>query len=219
MKTLLRAPVLTLGAVLALAACQRPVDVLTNPSGPSPSASGAVIVATSDAVPAGTELRATLDQTVGTAASKLNDPFTMTLQTPVQNAAGQVIVPQGAKITGRVTALRESTDVATPAVIRLEIQRIEWGGRTHPMMADITQAKPRTSGRTTEDVLRGAATGAAAGAVLGAIIGRDIQGALTGAAIGAGAGTVISLGTANQQAALEAGSEVTLRLTQPLSAR
>ena len=219
MKMLLRSPALALGAALVLAACQRPVDVVTNPSGPTPTASQAVIVATSDAVPEGTELRATLDQTVGTAVSKLNDPFTMTLQTPVQNAARQVIVPQGARITGRVTALRESSDVATPAVIRLEIQSISWGGRTYPMQADITQARPSTSGRTTEDVLRGAATGAAAGAVLGAIIGRDVQGALTGAAIGAGAGTVISLGTSNQQAALEAGSEVTLRLTQPLAAR
>jgi hypothetical protein len=55
--------------------------------------------------------------------------------------------------------------------------------------------------------------------VLGAIVGGDVQGALTGAALGAGAGTVISLGTSNQQAVLEAGSVLTLRLTEPLEVR
>jgi hypothetical protein len=143
----------------------------------------------------------------------------MSLVTPILNAQRQTVVPAGAQINGRITALRESIDATTPAIIRLELQNMSWEGRTVPLDAEVIRAEPRREGRTAEDALRGAAAGAAAGAVIGAVIGRDVRGAVTGAAVGAGAGTAISLGVSNQQAYLDEGSSMTLRLTQPLPLR
>ncbi len=205
-------------AATVLAGCQRNATVLSGDgglAGPQP----VVLAAGGTAVPAGTSMQARLNQDLSTGESAVNETFTMSLLTPVRSSDGSTLIPEGARVEGIITGLRESRDVATPAVIRVNLRSITWGGRTVPVAAEITQANPQRQGNTAEDALRGAAAGAAAGAVLGAIVGGDVQGALTGAALGAGAGTVISLGTSNQQAVLEAGSVLTLRLTEPLEVR
>jgi hypothetical protein len=196
-------------------ACQRPVDVWSEPAVGEMTPEQVVLPVTArTAVPAGTQLNATLDQRLSTADSDVNDTFTLTLQTPILNADRETVIPAGARISGRITALRESLDVTTPAIIRLEFQNLRWADRDVPFTADVVDTEVRREGRTADDALRGAAAGAAAGAVLGTIIRRDIRGALTGAAIGAGAGTVISLGTADQDAVLDAGTTMTLRTTE-----
>lgn len=208
-----------LAAAVALGACQRPVEVYSEPARATMGEQVILPATATTAVPAGTTVRATLDQRLSTEDTNVNDTFTMTLQTPIVDANRNTVIPAGARINGRVTAVRRSIDVATPAILRLEFQTIQWGNRTQPFTADVVETQVRREGRTAESVLRGAATGAAAGAVLGAIIGRDVQGALTGAAIGAGAGTIISLGTSNQDAVLDAGTQMTLRITEPVPFR
>jgi hypothetical protein len=64
------------------------------------------------------------------------------------------------------------------------------------------------------DTIEKVGAGAAAGAVVGAIIGGSLKDILVGGALGAGAGTIISLGTGDQQNSLPAGSELDLRVTQ-----
>ena len=201
---------------LVLAGCQRPVEVFSEPTpvaGPQP-----VILSSTDVgvVPAGTEVQASLNETLSTETAQVNDQFSMTLQTPILNAERETVIPVGARIMGRVTAVRESEDVATAAILRLEFNQIMWNNRTAPFAAEITETDVQREGRGTDEALRGAGIGAAAGAVLGTIVRGDIEGALAGAAIGAGAGTVISLGTANQQAVLETGSLMRLRVTEPV---
>jgi hypothetical protein len=211
---------LTLAAALALGACQRPVQVYSEPAVAPVAPQQVILPATATtAVPTGTTVQATLDQRLTTMETNVNDTFSMTLQTPILSANRQTVVPAGARITGRVTAVRRSEDVATPAILRLEFNNIQWANRNVPFQAEIVETQVRREGRTTEDALRGAATGAAAGAVIGTIIRRDVRGALTGAAIGAGAGTVISLGTADQDAVLDTGTQMTLRLTEPVPFR
>jgi hypothetical protein len=210
---------LALAVTVVASACQRPVDVWSEPAVAAVPAE-VVLAETSPAVvPAGTMIRASLDQRLSTADTDVNDTFTMSLQTPIVNAARETIIPSGARITGRVTAVRPSLDVTTPAIIRLEFQNLQWANRSVPINAEITQTEVRREGRTADDALRGAAAGAAAGAVIGTIIRRDIRGALTGAAVGAGAGTVISLGTADQDAVLDTGTMMTLRLESPIPLR
>ncbi len=217
MNTSFRTATLPLALALLLGGCQRGVEVLSGGSQVTPgSVPQQVVVSTPSSVPAGTTVGATLNERLSTAESRVGESFAMTLQTSILNQQREVLIPQGAQLTGRVTALRESIDVATPAIIRLELQSISWAGRTRPLQAEIVRADPTTRGRGTDDAIRGAAGGAAAGAVLGAVLSGDVRGALTGAAIGAGAGTVISLGITDQTAMLDAGSEITLRLTEPI---
>jgi hypothetical protein len=211
---------LALAAAVATSGCQRPVDVWSEPAVGTAAPSEVVLAGTNPAaVPEGTVIQATLDQSLSTGDTNVNDLFTMSLQTPILNAARETVIPAGARITGRVTAVRPSIDVTTPAILRLEFNELQWANRSAPLTAEITQTEVRREGRVADDALRGAAAGAAAGAVLGTIIRRDIRGALTGAAIGAGAGTVISLGTADQDAVLDAGTTMTLRLQNPIPLR
>ncbi len=219
MRSILRIGALPLALLFAVGACQRPVEVYSEPAVAAVTPQPVVVTPVNGAVPAQTEIQARLDQRLGTAENEVNDRFTMTLPAPIVDTQNRTLVPAGAQISGRITALRESLDFATPAIIRLELQNISWAGTNVPLHAEVTASEPRRTGRTTEDAIRGAAAGAAAGAVIGAVIRRDVQGALAGAAIGAGAGTVISLGTSNQQAYLEEGSMMTLRLTEPLPTR
>lgn len=204
--------------LLALAACQRGVQVSSTPDGPTP-ASGiqpVVVATTGAAVPTGTTLRARLNSEISTSSSRVGDRFTATLQTPILNAQRETVIPAGARINGTVTALRKSIDVASPAIVKLDFQTINWGNRSVPLSAAITSTEAETRGGGITEALQGAAVGAAAGAALGAVLGRDVEGALTGAAIGAAGGTAISLGTQDQAGVLAAGTSMTLRLTEPL---
>jgi hypothetical protein len=216
----LKVGTVALSAALALGACQRPVQVYSEPAVAATAPQQVILPATATtSVPVGTSLQATLDQRLTTAETRVNDTFTMTLQSPILTADRVTVVPAGARITGRVTAVRRSEDVATPAILRLEFNNLQWANRNVPFQAEILETEVRREGRTADDALRGAAAGAAAGAVIGTIIRRDVQGALTGAAIGAGAGTVISLGISEQDAVLEPGTQMTLRLTEPVRFR
>jgi hypothetical protein len=212
-----RLSTLALALPLALAACQRPLDVGAEARAVVPGEP--IVLATSGTdVPAGTRIHARLDQTLSTESVELGDRFTMSLETPVHNASHQTLVPRGARIHGTVTAVRAATDATAPAVIRLEVNSISWDGHTMPLGAEIVEATPQRTGPGLEDAVSGAAAGAVVGAILGTVIRGNTQGALQGAAIGAGAGTIISLGTAPAHARLEGGSMLTLRLTQPLRA-
>ena len=60
--------------------------------------------------------------------------------------------------------------------------------------------------------------GAAAGAVIGGIIGGG-DGAAKGAAIGGGAGTGVVLSTRGKEVVVPAGTDVSTKLTEPLTIR
>jgi hypothetical protein len=203
-------------ASIALIGCAPGMDIGVTPPveriGTDP-----VVVATTNAVPAGVELVVSLDQPLSTGTNNVGDYFYATLQTPVHGPNNEVLIARGARISGTVTGLRTSIDATTPAVIRLDFDRLYVGERSSNLSAEIVNTQARTQGGGVDAAVRGAVQGAAAGAVLGAVIGRDVTSAVRGAALGAGVGTVISLGTADREATLEQGSHMTLRLTQPLA--
>jgi hypothetical protein len=129
---------------------------------------------------------------------------------------GSMVVPAGAKIEGRVTALDDSDNAAEPALIRLAFDRIRFNGYSYPFAATIVQSAPRQSGgqsagATTRNIVIGGAVGAALGGLLS---GGDLDKLVIGGAIGAAAGSVVSLGT-EMNATLPAGSTMTVRASEP----
>lgn len=204
-------------SLFALAGC-RTATVQSGPSGtatttpaPTPIPAGA------NELPTGTTLTAELQDTLSTKDSKVGDEVRATLTTPVQDTSGRTIVPAGAVVQGEVTGLTASPRVGEPAAIRVNFDRLEIGGAERPVSTEITETKPKLE-RDYGRAGKGAAIGAAGGAVAGAILGGG-RGALVGGLLGAGAGTAISLGTGEEQAKLEAGTPLTLRLTSPAPVR
>ena len=78
----------------------------------------------------------------------------------------------------------------------------------------------RASDDTRTETITKAGIGAAAGAVLGAVLsGGELSKILIGGALGDAAGTAISMGVGSTEAALPAGSQITMQTTQNVAIR
>jgi hypothetical protein len=201
------------GVVIAavVTGCGRPATVDTA----APQLSPAPPPATANSLPAGTILEIRLDQPVGTTHSEVGDRFTATVDVPIVAQNGQTAVPAGAKIHGTVTGLSPSASPGSPAAIRLHFDGLMAHGQMHQMSANIVEADVQVDdGDQVGRAVEHAAAGAAAGAILGTILRGDLRAAIPGALLGAGVGTVISLGTAEADANLPAGSRMTIQTTQ-----
>jgi hypothetical protein len=168
-------------------------------------------------VPSGTTLAIRMNDELSTERSQAGDVFTATLTAPLVDAAGIVLVPAGATVRGRVTAVAPSTRVGQTATMNLAFESISFGGQSYPLNASVERADVQQRTRTSTAEQAGKiAAGAAAGAILGQVIGRDRSSTIRGAAVGAAAGTAIAMGTADVDAVLPAGAEVVIRLDQPI---
>jgi hypothetical protein len=176
---------------------------------------GVVTPTDSRTIPAGARLTATIDQTIGTKASKAGDMFTATVSSALYASNGSVVVPSGAKIEGRVTALDDSDNPTDPALIRIAFDRIRFNGTSYPFSGAIVQSNPvQTSDQSNADKTKKIIIGGAVGAALGGILsGGDLDKIVIGGALGAAAGSIVSLGT-EVNATLPAGSPMTIQATQ-----
>jgi hypothetical protein len=170
-------------------------------------------------LPSGTSLDIRLDQEIGTKSNKVGDAFTATVVNAVVAQNGETAVPAGSKVYGKITGLDNSDRVGDQAAIRVDFERIEVSGRSHPLSAKVTATNLETRGADTRDeTLKKAGVGAAAGAVLGAIVsGGDLDKILLGGVLGAAAGTVISLGMGDVEGVLPAGTTMTLQTTRTVA--
>lgn len=168
----------------------------------------------------GTTFAVTLNETLSTETNSVGDMFTATLQAPIRGADGEVVVPAGALIRGRLTQVEKSGHVGETGVIALAFESISFDGQSLPLDATVVKANPQRKSRaSTGSQVGKAAVGAAAGAVLGRVIGKDTKGAIAGAVIGAAAGTAIAMGTADVDVVLPAGSDLVIRLDSPIEVR
>lgn len=170
-------------------------------------------------VPTGTAMQVSLDQELSTETAQQGDLFTTTVQSDVM-ADGAVAIPAGSQIRGRVTAVQKSGQPGQPAVLKVAFDEVTVDGETYPVRLTVAEANPTVEGRSSTGEKAGRiGIGAAAGAVLGQIIGRDTESTLIGAAIGAAAGTAIVLGSADADAVLAEGSEMTVTVDEPITVR
>jgi hypothetical protein len=213
-----------LGAAIVISACASANQRTTTVESGGDVASSTDIVAVTPAnnrtIPVGATVMATLDQTLGTSISKAGDGFTATVSSDLRAQDGSIVIPAGAKIEGRVTALDDSDNATEPALIRLAFDRVRMNGQAYPFSAMVVQANAvQTSSQSNADRTRQIVIGGAVGAAIGAILGdRDLDKIIIGGAIGAAAGSIISLGT-EVNATLPAGAPMTLRVTQATALR
>lgn len=186
---------------------------------PTPQPAPAPRAATAS-VPMGTNLTLSLNQTLSTETNRVGDSFSATLQHAITDASGQVVVPAGATIRGRLTQVEKSGHVGATGIIKLAFESVSFSGRSYPIDATVVRANPvRQNRTTTQEQAAKVAAGAAAGAVLGRVLGKDTRSTIKGAAAGAVAGTAIAMGTADVDVVLPAGSEMVIRLDTPIDVR
>lgn len=213
---MLRSTIAVLAAVAASACASRQVEVESGGEVISPATSTSPNVLAS-----GSSIEVSLNQSLSTEASKVGDTFTANVVSNVTTTNGEVVIPAGSMVTGRVSALDDSDHPADQALIQLQFNTLRVNGREYPFSANVTNvAEIKTSTRSSETVAKSAATGAAIGAAIGAIIkGRDLEAILKGGAIGAAAGTVISLGVGDVEHVIPAGTRMTIQATNSVTLR
>ncbi len=176
-------------------------------------------------VPAGTALMVRLDTTLATFSNKAGDPFHGSVTQPI-TLNGNIVIPAGATIEGRVTKVSEPRRISgRPTIGILPEAVILPTGERYYLDATLTDTNIHGSDVNSEGQFRGSghdrgetyeqAGGTAGGMVIGGLVGGPV-GVLVGGAIGAGSTTGHWL-SKHRSATLPAGTQLTLELNRPLA--
>lgn len=165
-------------------------------------------------VDAGTVITVTIDQTISSKTNNVGDSFDASVAEPVV-VDDQVVIPKGAKASGKVTQAQSAGKFQGNAVLGVALDSITVRGRTYQLKTEAVEEAGTGRGKRTAV---GAGGGAVAGAIIGAIAGGG-KGAAIGAAAGAGAGTAGAVFTGKRDITLGAETKLGFKLTAPLRLR
>ena len=197
------------------------------PASPQDSAQSAQSASAND-IPAGTQIKATLDQALSTKTSHPGDQFMATIAQPVRDTNGVTVIPAGAKIHGEITEAEQGRalpELRGKGRLNMRFRSIELSnGATVPLTASLVSVnstsksgKPSTgqegevtSGRSTGQTAKDVGIGAGIGTVAGLIFGH----ALRGLAIGTIAGGGYVLATQGKDVDLPSETGLVVRVDQ-----
>ncbi|HEX9365282.1 MAG TPA: hypothetical protein VF921_01575 [Vicinamibacterales bacterium] len=161
-------------------------------------------------LPAGTVLPVTLETSVGSDISRVEQPVSGRLRRAITVGGAQVL-PAGTAISGHVTAAQRPGRVKGRGFIAMRFTQL---GTTRISTATVSRMAPATKQKDALEI----GGGAAAGAIIGGLVGGK-GGAGKGALIGGGAGTGVVLATRGKEMRLGPGASLAVRLTAPVTLR
>jgi len=213
--------ILTLGTTLATCACSTTAsDTADTPLGSVNGEAARTLDGTVRTVyrevtiPAGTTLPLALTSSVASDTSAVEDAVTAELTSPI-TVDGRDVLPAGTRLSGVVTDVDGSGRVKGRAMIAFRfISLLTDDTRYNIESASLSYLAPATKGEDATKI----GIGAGAGAVIGGILGGK-DGAAKGAAVGGSAGTGVVLATKGREVRLGPGTDVTTRLTAPMTVR
>jgi hypothetical protein len=165
-------------------------------------------------LPAGTVLPLTLETTVASNSSRVEDRVQARLRRAVV-LDGHVVLPAGAAVSGIVTEARRSGKVKGRGRIGVRFTSLSTHDESYRLRtASIVREAPATKRKDAAKI----GIPAGAGALIGGLADGK-KGAAIGAAIGGGGGTAVVLSTRGQEVRLGRGAAISARLTQPLTVR
>src|SRR5271165_4427753 len=137
-------------------------------------------------IPAGTRISVRTIDSIDSTKNRVGDRFEASLEEPLW-IDGNVVVPKGAAIYGRLEESKETGTFTGRSEVRLELTGIVVNGQTVPLVTGEYQVSGKSKGESTAKRTVG---GAALGSIMGALAGGG-----KGAAIGAGAGAGVGAGS------------------------
>jgi hypothetical protein len=165
-------------------------------------------------VPESSALKVRLEQALNSGTSQVGDEFQATLVDAVI-VGDRVVLPAGSTIQGTVAEVVPASKgiKESGGSMHLSFDGITTPeGNSAPMSAAFSQMAKSTAKKA--GTIGGAAAG---GALLGKVLGGSTKDAAIGAVVGGAIGTGVAAGTKGSELKLDAGSEMTITLTQPLS--
>ncbi len=180
-------------------------------------------------IPAGANIRATLDTPLSTKTSQVGDRFTATVSEPIRDSNGQIAIPVGTKINGQVSTSEQGKSVAIlRGKGRMDLRFIDMTlptGVSTPLTATLKSVNSTSGGTQQSDSEGGIQSGTSGkttakdvgiGAGIGTVAGLIFGSALKGLAIGAIAGGGYVLATKGKDVELPANTGLVLSLDRPL---
>lgn len=177
-------------------------------------------------LPAGTEIRVRIADSLSTTETTVDSPFSGRIMLDVLHS-GSVIIPAGSTLRGRVVQVSQGHHFGSPATLRLRPDVVILpDGTAYHLDAEVvdSEAKGTRTGSEGEiqpsshvlknSVLYGAGVGT--GAVVGGVLGGP-PGLLAGSVVGAGLVTTHILLQHPDAAIVPAGSEIIFGLNEPLT--
>jgi len=164
-------------------------------------------------VPAGTNISIRLIEPIDSEKNQTGQSFRATLDSPLADENGNVVVPAGFDVTGRLDEVKSAGRFAGQSDIIMSLTRLSVNGRSYSLQTNQYSRKGSSRGKATAAKVGG---GAAVGAILGGLLGGG-KGAAIGATVGAGAGTGVSGATKGQQIVLPSETVLNFQLQAPLS--
>ena len=167
-------------------------------------------------IPAGTRLAITLDTSVGSDTSRVEEPVAAHLTRPIR-VHGETVLAEGTRVGGVVTDATRSAKVKGRAHVAMRFNSLTPRGDDQRYTISTASVGRTAQGTKKKDALEIGAP-AAGGAIVGALLGGK-KGALVGTAVGGGAGTAVVLSTRGKEVHLPKGAALTLRLAAPVTIR
>lgn len=165
-------------------------------------------------LPAGTVLPLTLETTVASNTSHVEDRVQARLRRAVV-VNGRTVLPAGAAVSGIVTEARQSGRVKGRGRIGVRFTSLSTHDESYRLRtASIVREARGTKKKDAAKI----GIPAGAGALIGGLAGGK-KGAAIGAAAGGGGGTAVVLATRGEEVRLGRGASLGARLLQPLTVR
>jgi hypothetical protein len=162
-------------------------------------------------VPAGTEVRVRMIESVDSERASLGQTFRASLDEPIY-VNGQEALPRGVDVLTKLVEDRQSGRIQGRTVLTLALTTITFNGRTYDVTSTDVRTESSSRGERSGEVIGGTA-------VLGAIIG-GLAGGGKGAAIGAASGAAVGTGaevlTNGQRVRIPSETRLSFRLQVPL---
>jgi hypothetical protein len=178
-------------------------------------------------VSTGTVFRVRMNNSISSKTARVGDTFTTTVTEPVYSNTGQVVIPTGSTVTGRVDSVIPAKKGGDPGQIGVRFTSVRLPtGTSRSINGSLTDLDSKSAKSDSESVASGdkmknrkiifIGGGGAGGAILGAAIGGG-KGALIGGILGAAGGLLGERLTKGEDAQVKSGTEFGVYLNQAIS--
>jgi hypothetical protein len=164
-------------------------------------------------VPSGTTISVRLIDPIDSEKNQTGQTFRATLDSPLVDESGNVVVPAGYDVTGRLADVKSAGRFAGQSAVVLELAELTVSGKSYALHTTQYTRQGSSRGKSTAKKV---GAGAGIGALIGALAGGG-KGAAIGATVGAGAGTGVSAATKGQQIVLPPETVLNFQLQGPIS--
>ena len=163
-------------------------------------------------IPAGTHLRVTTREDLGSKISRPGESFSATVTNPVV-VRGVTLIRAGSPASGTVIDAKSLGRFKGQATLALRLDSVRSGGHTYQVESSTIDRVEKGKGKRTAILAGG---GGGLGALIGGLAGGG-KGALIGGLLGAGGGGAGAAFTGNKEIVIPAETPLTFRLTQSVS--